>query len=77
MDERTGLAQGFIEHVVKWALALPVDVRQQLVADAHAQAQASVGGPPALPRRLFADAAVWEEIARRIEDEGHTPRAAP
>lgn len=77
MDERAGLEQGFIEHVVKWALTLPVDVRRQLVTDAHAQAQASREATRAAPGSLFADAAVWAEIARRIQEEGHTPLLAP
>lgn len=77
MEEQGDWREGFIEHVVKWALALPVGVRRDLVAAAQAQAQASLAAPPTPPHIPFADAAVWREIARRIEEEGHTPRAGP
>lgn len=74
MDAHPFVMQGFIEHTVKWALALPVQVRHQLITAARDQAhlvrQAQLSPPSGAH---FGDPAVWDEIARRIESEGHTP----
>lgn len=74
MDVQPYVAQGFIEHTVTWALALPVQTRHEVIASARALAhltrQDQVSSPPA---HHLGDPAVWEEIARRIEIEGHTP----
>ncbi len=74
MDPQPDIVQGFIEHTVKWALALPVQIRHEIIISARDQAhlnrQASSG-----ERRgdHFGDPEVWDEIAGRIENEGHTP----
>ena len=74
MDVQPTIMQGFIEHTLTWALALPVQVRHELIVAARDQArltrQAPLSGTPATH---FGDPAVWEEIAQRIEGEGHTP----
>jgi len=74
METQPNIMQGFIEHTMTWALALPVQVRHELIASArehaHLTRQAQLSGPTA-PH--FGDPEVWEEIARRIEGEGHTP----
>jgi len=74
MDAHPFVMQGFIEHTVKWALTLPVQTRHEIIAAAREQAhltrQAQLSPPAA---RHFGDPAVWDEIARRIEGEGHTP----
>ena len=79
MDTRPNVMQGFIEHAVKWALALPVQVRHEIIASARAQAhlhrQAPAGpvGTPSASAAYFGDPAVWDAIAARVEGEGHTP----
>jgi len=74
MEAHPFVMQGFIEHTVTWALALPVQVRHQIITAARDQAhlvrQAHVSPPSDVH---FGDPAVWDEIARRIEGEGHTP----
>ncbi len=67
MDPQPNITQGFIEHTIKWALALPVQIRHD---QAHLNRQAQRG-----ERRgdHFGDPEVWDEIAGRIENEGHTP----
>jgi site-specific recombinase XerC len=46
MDAWTFAEQGFIEHVVKWALVLPVSVRQEVVVSARQHAQLCRLPPP-------------------------------
>jgi len=73
VDDWTVAEQGFIAHVVKWALILPVDVRQEVVTSARQHAQlCRQPRPGAGGSIVFARPAVWEEIARRVETEGHT-----
>ncbi len=75
MDDWTFAEQGFIEHVVKWALVLPVSVRQEVVVSARQHAQLCRLPRPGVGGSIvFAKPEVWEEIARRVETEGHTPR---
>ncbi len=73
MDDWTFAEQGFIEHVVKWALVLPVSVRQEVVVSAHQHAQLCRLPPPGGGSIVFANPEVWAEIARRVETEGHAP----
>lgn len=74
MDARPNVMQGFIEHTVTWALALPVQVQHEIIASARAQAhltrQTQLSKAPAA---YFGDPAVWDAIVARIEGEGHTP----
>ena len=74
MDAQPNITQGFIEHTVKWALMLPVQIRLEVIVSARDQAhlnrQAQLGK---VPSNHFSDPSVWEEIAHRIEEEGHTP----
>ncbi len=73
MDDWTFAEQGFIEHVVKWALVLPVSVRQEVVVSARQHAQLCQQPRPGVGGSIvFAKPEVWEEIARRVETEGHT-----
>jgi len=74
MDDWTVPEQGFIVHVVKWALVLPVSVRQEIILSAHQHAQLCRQPRPGVGGSIvFAKPEVWEEIARRVEIEGHTP----
>ena len=74
MDGWTLAEQGFIMHVVKWALVLPVSVRQEIIVSAHQHAQMCRHPQPSADGSIvFATPEVWEEIARRVEIEGHTP----
>jgi len=74
MDARPNVMQGFIEHTVKWALALPVQVRHEIIASARAQARLNRQAQPYIPGwSHFDDPAVWDAIAARVEGEGHTP----
>ncbi len=74
MDNWTFAEQGFIGHVVKWALILPVDVRQEVILSARQHAQMCRQPRPGTGGSIvFAKPAVWDEIARRVETEGHTP----
>jgi hypothetical protein len=77
MDPEPRIMQGFIDHTVRWALALPVEVRLVARRDddraPHRDRQARRGEPRG---DHFGDPKVWDEIAGRIEDEGHMPTDA-
>jgi len=74
MDNWTVPEQGFIAHVVKWALILPVSVRQEVILSARQHAQLCRQPRPGVGVSIvFTKPEVWEEIARRVETEGHTP----
>lgn len=72
MEPQPHIERGFIEHTVKWVLALPVQIRREVVASrdqAHLNHQAQRGEPRG---DHSSDPVVWDEIACHIEDEGHT-----
>jgi hypothetical protein len=74
MDAQPDIAQGFIEHTVKWALMLPVQIRREVIISARDQAHINQQAQRGAARGdHFGDPEIWEEIARRIEHEGHTP----
>lgn len=74
MDAPPDIAQSFIEHTVTWALMLPVQVRREVIISAHDQAHLNRQAQRGAARGdHFGDPAVWDETARRIEDDGHTP----
>jgi hypothetical protein len=74
MDAQPTIAQGFIEHTVRWALALPVAIRREVIISARGQAHLNRQTQRSERRDdHFGDPAVWDEIAGRIEQEGHTP----
>lgn len=74
MDPQPHIAQGFIEHTLKWALALPVQIRHEILTSARDQAHLNQQVPRGTSGgAYFGDPEVWNEIARRIEEEGHTP----
>ncbi|MDQ2829684.1 MAG: hypothetical protein M3Y74_11620 [Chloroflexota bacterium] len=74
MEPQPHIEQGFIEHTVKWALTLPVQIRREVIISARDQAHLNRQAQPGKPRGdHFGDPDVWDEIARRVEDEGHTP----
>ncbi len=74
MDAQPNITQGFIEHTVKWALMLPVQIRQEVIVSARDQACLNQQAHLSKQRgNHFGDPKVWEEIAHRIEEEGHTP----
>jgi len=78
MDIHPDIAQGFIEHTVTWALMLPVQVRREVIIAAHDQAHLNRQAQRSEARGDHCgDPEVWEEIARRIKDEGHTPTDEP
>lgn len=79
MDLQATIEHEFIDHTVTWAARLPVQIRHQLSVSAREQAalnrqrapngtQETGDQPP-----YFGNPALWEEIARRIDQEGHTP----
>lgn len=35
MEPQPNIAQGFIEHTVKWALTLPVQIRREVIVSAR------------------------------------------
>ncbi len=77
MDPEPRIMQGFIDHTVRWALALPVPVRREIVISARDQAHLNRQAQRGEPRGdHFGDPEMWHEIATRIEDEGHTPADA-
>jgi len=74
MDPPPTITQRFIEHTVMWALALPVHIRHDLIASARDQARLNRQAQPGERHGdYFGDPAVWDEIAHRIAEEGHTP----
>ena len=74
MDAQPNIMQRFIEHTVTWALALPVQTRHEIIASARDQARLVRQAQPGMPMPAhFGDPAVWDEIAARIGNEGHTP----
>ena len=74
MDAQPTIAQGFIEHTVRWALALPVSIRREVIISARGQADLNRQAHQGARRDdHFGDPIVWDEIAGRIEQEGHTP----
>jgi hypothetical protein len=74
MDNWTVPEQGFIAHVVKWALILPVSVRQEIILSARQHARLCRQPRPGVGGSIvFAKPEIWEEIARRVETEGRTP----
>ena len=74
MEPQPNIAQGFIEHTVKWALTLPVQIRREVIVSARDQAHLNRQPQRGKARGdCFGDPEVWDEIARRIEDEGHMP----
>jgi hypothetical protein len=77
MDEQPNIVQGFIDHTVTWALALPVQIRREVIISARSQAHLNRQAQWGEPRGdHFGDPKVWDEIAGRIENEGHTPADA-
>jgi len=74
MDGHPDIAQGFIEHTVKWALMLPVQIRREVIISAREQAHLNRQAQRGEARGdHFGDPRVWDEIAERITAEGHTP----
>ncbi len=74
MDVQPTIEQGFIEHTVTWALALPVQIRREVIISARDQAQLNRQAQRGEARGdHFGNPRVWDEIAGRIENEGHTP----
>jgi len=74
MDVQPNIAQGFIEHTVKWALTLPVQIRHEIIASARGRAHLNRQAQrDEAHNDHFGDPNVWDEIAKRIENEGHTP----
>ncbi len=74
MDTQPDIAQGFIDHTVKWALMLPVQIRREVIISARDQARLNRQAQRSEARdNHFSDPEIWDEIARRIEEEGHTP----
>ncbi len=65
--------QGFIEHTVKWALSLVVEERRRVIVEARSLARLLRHPQDGLHGLTRFDAEVWEEIANRVEAEGHTP----
>ncbi len=74
MDTQPDIAQGFIDHTVKWALMLPVQIRREVIISARDQARLNRRAQRSEARdNHFGAPEIWDEIARRIEEEGHTP----
>jgi hypothetical protein len=65
--------QGFIAHTVKWALLLVVEERRRVIVEARQLARLLRDPHDGLHGLTHFDADVWEEIARRVETDGHTP----
>jgi hypothetical protein len=64
--------RGFIEHTVSWALALLVEERRQVIVEARTLARHLRQPHDGLRGLTHFSADAWDEIARRVEAEGHT-----